>query len=208
VLRQHGFITVREELGGELLDPGASRAFAVSDHQVAHVYVNDAAALRAVRGALQATPGIEAVLDRAGQAACRIDHERAGDLVAIAAPGAWFTYYYWLDEARAPDFARTVDIHRKPGYDPVELFLDPAIRVPAVTVGWKLAKKALGFRTLLDVIPLDASLVKGSHGRPDADGDEVPLFITRRRELLAEPVLDSVDVYSLILKHLGAQHAG
>jgi predicted AlkP superfamily pyrophosphatase or phosphodiesterase len=207
VLRQHGFITVREELGGELLDPGASRAFAVSDHQVAHVYVNDAAALRAVRGALQATPGIEAVLDRAGQAACRIDHERAGDLVAIAAPGAWFTYYYWLDEARAPDFARTVDIHRKPGYDPVELFLDPAIRVPAVTVGWKLAKKALGFRTLLDVIPLDASLVKGSHGRPDADGDEVPLFITRRRELLAKPVLGSVDVYSLILKHLGAPHA-
>ena len=87
-------------------------------------------------------------------------------------PDAWFTYYYWLDDARAPDFARTVDIHRKPGYDPVELFLDPAIRVPPLTVGWKLAKRKIGFRSLLDVIPLDATLVKGSHGRTGEPSDE------------------------------------
>ena len=74
-----------------------------------------------------------------------------GDWIAVARPDSWFTYYYWLDDRRAPDFARTVDIHRKPGYDPVELFLDPEIRVPALTVGWKLARKKLGFRNLLDV---------------------------------------------------------
>jgi predicted AlkP superfamily pyrophosphatase or phosphodiesterase len=207
VLREHAFVTVREELGHELLDAGASGAFALADHQVAHVYVNDPSRLAAVRELLEVTPGIERVLDREGKASYRIDHERAGDLVAIAAPGAWFTYYYWLDDDRAPDFARTVDIHRKPGYDPVELFLDPSIRVPTVTVGWKLAKKALGFRTLLDVIPLDASLVKGSHGRPDEDGDEVPVFMTRQRDFLRSSTIASVDVYSLILDHLGVRHA-
>ncbi len=128
VLREHGLVAVREELGLELLDPGASAAFAVADHQVAHVYVNDPARLGAVRALLEQTPGVERVLDEAGKVAAGIDHERAGDLIAIAAPDAWFTYYYWLDDRRAPDFARTVDIHRKPGYDPVELFLDPAIR--------------------------------------------------------------------------------
>jgi predicted AlkP superfamily pyrophosphatase or phosphodiesterase len=142
-LRRAGFLAVQETLGWELLDAGASRAFAVADHQVAHVYVNDRSKLAAVRALLEKTPGVEAVLDAQGKSAHHIDHPRAGDYVAISAPDAWFTYYYWLDDARAPDFARTVDIHRKPGYDPVELFLDPAIRVPAIAVGWKLAKKTL-----------------------------------------------------------------
>ena len=208
VLREHGFVAIREELGREVLDPGASRAFAVADHQVAHVYVNNAADEAAVRHALESTPGVETVLDAHGKRNVHIDHERAGDLIAIAAPRAWFTYYYWLDDERAPDYARTVDIHRKPGYDPVELILDPSMRVPALTVGWKLARRAMGFRTLLDVIPLDARLVRGSHGRADADGDEVPLFATKRRELLPDPTIASVDVYRLILNHLGAPHVG
>jgi predicted AlkP superfamily pyrophosphatase or phosphodiesterase len=203
-LRQQGLIAVREELGLELLDPGASAAFAVADHQVAHVYVNDRSKLAAVRALLEKTPGVEAVLDAQGKSAHHIDHPRAGDYVAISAPDAWFTYYYWLDDARAPDFARTVDIHRKPGYDPVELFLDPAIRVPAIAVGWKLAKKTLGFRTLMDVIPLDATLVRGSHGRPGLAGaDDGPLFLTRPKALLATDVIESTDVYSLLLAHLG-----
>jgi hypothetical protein len=123
--------------------------------------------------------------------------------VAVARPEAWFTYYYWLDDRRAPDFARTVDIHRKPGYDPVELFLDPAIRTPALTVGLKLLRKQLGFRTLLDVIPLDATLVRGSHGRrPGIDDPDVPVFITKRKELLPAAAIESVDVYGLILNHL------
>ena len=204
VLRAHRLIAVREELGLEVLDPGASAAFAVADHQVAHVYVNDPSRHNEVRALLEKTPGIERVLDGDGKAALEIDHARAGELVAIAEPNAWFTYYYWLDDRRAPDFARTVDIHRKPGYDPVELLLDPGIRVPALTVGWKLAKKSLGFRMLMDVIPLDATLVKGSHGRPGlVETDEGPLFMSKQKHLLPGPPIDSVDVYSLLLAHLG-----
>jgi predicted AlkP superfamily pyrophosphatase or phosphodiesterase len=203
VLREHGLVAVRHELGLELLDAGASTAFAVADHQVAHVYVNDASRLREVQRVLEGVAGIERVLDREGKREYRIDHPRSGELVAIAGPEAWFTYYYWLDERHAPDFARTVDIHRKPGYDPVELFLDPHIRMPAVTVGWKLARRKLGLRTLLDVIPLDASLVKGSHGRrPDIGDADTPLFITRRKELLEHPSITSIAVHGLILAHL------
>jgi predicted AlkP superfamily pyrophosphatase or phosphodiesterase len=208
VLRQHGLVAVREELGLEVLDPGASAAFAVADHQVAHVYVNDPSRRSQVRALLEQTAGVERVLDAEGKAAHKIDHARAGDLVAIAKPKAWFTYYYWLDDRRAPDFARTVDIHRKPGYDPVELILDPAIRVPALSVGWRLAKKSLGLRMLMDVIPLDASLVKGSHGRPGlADADEGPLVMSRQKHLIPGAPIDSVAVFSLILAHLGLTHA-
>jgi predicted AlkP superfamily pyrophosphatase or phosphodiesterase len=209
VLREQGLVAVRSELGLEVLDPGASAAFVVADHQVAHVYVNDQSQRHKVRALLEKTPGVEHVLDAEGKAAHRIDHARAGDLVAIAEPKAWFTYYYWLDDRRAPDFARTVDIHRKPGYDPVELLLDPAIRVPALTVGWKLAKKSLGLRMLMDVIPLDATLVRGSHGRPGIAGDhEGPLVMSRQKHLIPGAPLDSVDVFSLILAHLGLTHAG
>ena len=194
---------MREELGHELLDAGASAAFAVADHQVAHVYVNDPARLTAVRTIVESLPGVERVLDARGKNDWHIGHPRSGELVAIARPDAWFTYYYWLDDARAPDFARTVEIHRKPGYDPVELFLDPAIRMPALTVGWKLARRKLGFRTLLDVIPLDATLVKGSHGRRAAATDiDAPVFLTRRKDLAASSPIRSIDVQSLLLQHL------
>ena len=136
----------------------------------------------------------------------RVRHRRtiaAAISSSIAEPDAWFTYYYWLGRSRAPDFARTVDIHRKPGYDPAELFLDPAIRLPALKVGWKLAKKKLGFRTLMDVIPLDAALVKGSHGRRPADeDDDAPVFITRCAKLMPSRTIESVDVHGLILRHL------
>ena len=102
---------------------------------------------------------------------------RAGDLIAVARENAWFTYYYWLDDRRAPDFARCVDIHRKPGYDPVELFLDPKLRAPKLKVAGKLLKKKLGFRMLMDVVPLDASLVKGSHGVCPHDSADWPVLI-------------------------------
>jgi predicted AlkP superfamily pyrophosphatase or phosphodiesterase len=203
VLRQHGLIAVREELGHEMLDPGASGAFAVADHQVAHIYVNDPARLTQVREIIQGTPGVETVLGEAEKAAAHVAHERAGDLIAIAQPDAWFTYYFWMDDRRAPDFARTVEIHRKPGYDPVELFLDPAIRVPPLTVGWKLAKRKAGFRSLLDVISLDASLVKGSHGRQTMWAEDGPVLITQEKELLDGDRLTSVDVHGAILRHLG-----
>jgi predicted AlkP superfamily pyrophosphatase or phosphodiesterase len=202
-LRSRNLIAVRTEMGRELLDAGASAAFAVADHQVAHVYVNDERRLHEVRELLESTPGIAAILDASGKRTYHIDHNRSGELIAIAEPNAWFTYYYWLDDRHAPDFARTVEIHRKPGYDPVELFLDPAIRVPAVSVGWKLVRRHLGFRTLLDVIPLDATLVRGSHGRrTDAADPDAPVFFSKVRSLLPAPPVASVDVHALILRHL------
>ncbi len=103
---------------------------------------------------------MDLVLDEEGKRDHGLDHPRSGELVAVARPDRWFSYYYWLDDERAPDFARTVDIHRKPGYDPVELFLDPAIRWPGLAVGWRLGKRMLGMRSLLDVISLmDTGLV-------------------------------------------------
>jgi predicted AlkP superfamily pyrophosphatase or phosphodiesterase len=202
VLREHGLLAVRDELGHEMLDAGASTAFAVADHQVAHVYVNDPAKLHEVRGILERTPGVEAVLGAAEKQTFRIDHPRAGDLIAIAAKNSWFTYYFWRDDRRAPDFARTVEIHRKPGYDPVELFLDPAIRIPALTVGWKLIKRKAGMRALLDVIPLDAGLVKGSHGRQTGWDEDGPVLISRQKALVPSDRITSLDVHDHILRHL------
>ena len=201
-LRERGFIAVRQELGLDVFDPGASAAFAVADHQVAHVYVNDRRRLGEVKTLLSSTPGVERVLDEDGQRDFRVFHERSGDLIAIAELDAWFTYYYWLDDARAPDYARTVDIHRKPGYDPVELFLDPAIRIPTLSIGWKLAKRKAGMRTLLDVTPLDATLVRGSHGRSDGWSDDGPCVISHQKALYRSDQMLSVEVYSLLLRHL------
>ncbi|MBI4882167.1 MAG: alkaline phosphatase family protein [Planctomycetes bacterium] len=201
VLREHGYLRARDTLVGELLDCGGSRAFAVADHQAAHVYVRDAQDVEEVARLLARTEGVERVLGAVEKRALGLDHERAGELVAVAAKDRWFTYYYWQDDARAPDFARTVDIHRKPGYDPVELFLDPAIRLPRLKVAGKLLRKALGFRCLLDVIPLDASLVQGSHGRlPDSD-EEGPLLLCSKAALACERVR-AQDVRALLLRLL------
>ena len=177
-LRRAGLLAVQEvDLGWELLDAGQSDAFAVADHQVAQVYVKDPARIPEAKAVLEATEGVAEVLDREAQAAHGLDHPRAGELVAVAAADRWFTYYYWLDDDKMPDFARTVDIHRKPGYDPVELFLDPTIRLPAAKIAWTLAKKKLGFRTLLDVIGTDASIVRGSHGRLPERPEDGPVFL-------------------------------
>ena len=201
-LRQAGLLGVRVEEGGELLDPPQSRAFAVADHQIAHIYVDRAELVPEVKRLVEGLEGVERVLDAEGKRSIGLDHERAGELVAISRPDAWFTYYYWLDDARAPDFARLVEIHRKPGYDPVELFIDPAIRVPKLALGWRLAKRSAGFRTLMDVIPLDATLVKGSHGRPTDDEEEGPLFATSEPDLLPEGPVAATAVKGLILDHV------
>jgi predicted AlkP superfamily pyrophosphatase or phosphodiesterase len=202
VLRDAKLLAIREEQGKELLDAGASRAFAVADHQVAHIYVNDPAVLADVRALIAATPGVERVLDADGKRTAGLDHPRAGELVAISAADQWFSYYYWTDDDRAPDFARTVDIHRKPGYDPVELFLDPAIKLPMAYVGWKLAQRRLGFRALLDVIPLDTSLVKGSHGRLTDRADDGPLVISSEPALVPEGPVAATAFKQLVLDHV------
>jgi len=157
-LREAGYLRVREEMGGELLDAGASDAFAVADHQIAHVYVRRHDQLGVVKALIEDLGGVERVLDTDGKRDWDLDHPRSSDLVAIAHADRWFAYYYWLDDDRAPDFARTVDIHRKPGYDPVELFIDPDVSAPKMAIAWRLTKKKLGFRTLMDVIPLDPGL--------------------------------------------------
>jgi predicted AlkP superfamily pyrophosphatase or phosphodiesterase len=177
-LREAGLLAVRDTPDGEILDVFASRAFAVADHQLAHVYCADGAAEQSAREVLESLAGVDTVLDRDGQRRHGLDHERTGELVALASPDAWFTYYYWLDDARAPDFAPTVDIHRKPGYDPAELFTDPKLVVPAVRVARRLAQKKLGFRYLMDVIPLDGAQVKGSHGRLPASPERGPTFLS------------------------------
>jgi predicted AlkP superfamily pyrophosphatase or phosphodiesterase len=209
LFRQQGLITVREELGGEILIPGASKAFVVADHQIAHVYINDPSCLSQVRNILEHTSGIDLVLDETGKQKYHLNHSRSGELVAIARPDAWFTYYYWLDDHRAPDFARTVDIHRKPGYDPVELFVNPQLKLLKAKVALNLLKKKLGFRYLIDVIPLDANLVKGSHGHLTASVEQClrlasqsPLFITQQQGLLTRETIEAKQVFQLILNHL------
>ncbi len=201
-LREAGLIRVRLELGRELLDTGASDAFCVADHQVAHVYVRQRERVAEVKRLLEALPGVAAVLDEEGKRAHALDHPRSGELVALAAPDRWFTYYYWLDDGAAPDFARTVDIHRKPGYDPVELFLDPALRAPRLKVGTVLLKKALGFRYLMDVIPLDATLVRGSHGRLPETREAGPVLISSEPALVPGDVVRATDVKPLLLAHV------
>jgi predicted AlkP superfamily pyrophosphatase or phosphodiesterase len=198
LLHERGLLRVQETSHGQLLDCGACRAFAVCDHQAAHVYVQRPADLRAVAELLRALPGVAQVLDRDGQRALGIDHERSGELVLVAEPGCWFAYPYWLDEARRPDFATTVDIHRKPGYDPAELFVDPRIRFPKLKVARVLAKKLLGFRYLMDVIPTDPSMVKGTHGRLPTDPARGPVFLCSDRTLARDAVA-ATDVKDLCL---------
>ena len=200
-LREAGLLAVKSELDRDMLDPGASEAFAVSDHQLAHVYVRRPERIAEVRRLLQALDGVETVLDEEGKRAAGLDHPRSGELVAVSRADRWFSYYFWLDDARAPDYARTVDIHRKPGYDPVELFLDPTLWLPQVKVGWTLAKKAAGFRYLMDVIPLDTTLVRGSHGRLTDDPAAGPLFMSSEPELVPAAV-GATDVKSLVLRHV------
>jgi predicted AlkP superfamily pyrophosphatase or phosphodiesterase len=193
LFRAKGWLSLKNELGRETLDAGGCRAFAVADHQVAHIYVNDRAILGEVRDLLESTAGVDEVrLPGPGAAA-----ERGGDLVAVAAADAWFTYYFWEDDALAPDYARTIDIHRKPGYDPCELHIDPALRFPRLSIAGFLLRKKLGLRGLLEVIPLDASLVKGSHGRDRVPDDEKPVLLGS-----PHPVDTAEDVHEAILRAL------
>jgi predicted AlkP superfamily pyrophosphatase or phosphodiesterase len=202
VLRAQGWLEIKDEVGSEVLDVMASGAFAVVDHQVAHVVVQDPALLAQVKAVLEATPGVAQVLDAEAQAAAGIRHVRSGDLVVVSDDHSWFSYPWWNDDAKAPDYARTVDIHRKPGYDPAELFVDPQLAVPALKIAWFLLRKKLGFRALLEVIPLDASLVRGSHGRIPEDKLDWPVLVGAPGWQLP-PEMASTDVCGWISGGLG-----
>ncbi|GAA4925048.1 nucleotide pyrophosphatase/phosphodiesterase family protein [Mucilaginibacter defluvii] len=194
LLRQHDMLGIRVECGLELLDAGASKAFAVADHQIAHIYINDPSVTEKVKSLIKSVKGVELVLDREEQAKYHIDHERAGDLVVMADKDSWFTYYFWLDDAVAPDYARVVDIHKKPGYDPVEMFMTSKARA-----GYKLLRKKAGFRYVMDVIPLDATLIKGSHGRVNVANEFKPVLIT---DSAVQGTVNAPDVFDIIWQHL------
>jgi predicted AlkP superfamily pyrophosphatase or phosphodiesterase len=198
LFRAKGWLSLKNELGRETLDYGGCRAFAVADHQVAHVYVNDPTVRDEVRVLLESVPEIDEIRVPAETWGSGIGTERAGDFIVVAKPDAWFTYYFWNDDALAPDFARTIDIHRKPGYDPCELFIDPAIKAPKLAIAKFLLKKKLGLRGLLEVIPLDASLVKGSHGRDKVPDNERPVLLGSQ-----SPVTTAADVHRVILAEFG-----
>ncbi len=175
-LRRAGLLNVYTQAGMEYLDPWTSKAFAVADHQIAHVYTSDVAA---AREALTGLDGVATLLEGSALADAGLAHERSGELVALAERDAWFTYHYWLDNEHAPDFGRQVEIHRKPGYDPAELFFDPDDeRGAKLRGGLALARKTVGMRYVLSVVGLDASRhVRGTHGLlPDADID-APVFL-------------------------------
>ncbi|MEW2551129.1 nucleotide pyrophosphatase/phosphodiesterase family protein [Streptomyces zhihengii] len=209
-LRRAGLLEVHTQGGMEYLDPMASRAFAVADHQLAHVYVRRPEDLEATREVLASLPGVDLLLDDEGKKAHGLDHPRSGELVAVADPDAWFTYYYWLDDARAPDFAQLVEIHRKPGYDPVELFMDPEDPYVRLKAAAAIARKKVGMRYRLAVVPLDPSPIRGSHGRLPASDDEGPLVLCSTPHAVNGRVA-ATEVKSLLLRLAGlgpaAEHA-
>jgi hypothetical protein len=177
ILREAGLLAVRRGPFGEQLEPYLSRAFAVCDHQLAHVYVRAADDIPRVRDLLGQTSGVDGVFVGNERSKLHLNHARSGEIVTTAKPTAWFAYPFWLDDERAPDYARAVAIHHKPGYDPCELFIDPTIRFPKLRIARRILQKKLGFRMTLDVIPLDATLVRGSHGLMASDLQNGPLLV-------------------------------
>ncbi|MEX0273301.1 MAG: alkaline phosphatase family protein [Flavobacteriaceae bacterium] len=201
ILREHGYLSIRHERGLELLDAGASKAFAVADHQIAHIYLNHGTPKEEVAALLEKVPGVEQVLLGTDLQEAGLAHNRCGDIVLVADARSWFTYYFWLDDAVAPDYARMVDIHKKPGYDPVEMVLNPKDPFVVPKVVWKLLKKKLGFRTVMDVIPLDAILIKGSHGRVPEDRADWPVLLTNGEGHMKEEIV-ATDVFGILKEML------
>jgi predicted AlkP superfamily pyrophosphatase or phosphodiesterase len=199
IFRDKGWISWRDELKREVLDLGNCRAVAIPDHQVAHIYVNDPTILDEVAATLRGIEGVTNVYTREEQKALGLLHERSGDLIAVSDESSWFTYYYWKNDRKAPDYARCVDIHRKPGYDPVELFLNPKFWFPKLKIAYRLAKKMLGFRMLMDLIPLDATLVKGSHGCIPKDQADHPVVIGRFSGREDGSTIEATEVYDQLL---------
>jgi predicted AlkP superfamily pyrophosphatase or phosphodiesterase len=202
-LRQAGLFAIRREGEWELPDLVASAAFAVADHQVAHIHVRRTDLLGEVERLLRSLPGVERVLGAREKRLNGLDHRRSGDLVALAAPDAWFTYYHWLDDGRAPPWARRAATLEKTGADPVELFSGPAPVLPGLVRNWRVWRRRLGLRLPMEIVPLDAGLVRGSYGRPSPREEEGPVLIGNPALMPAGPV-DATAVKSIILAHLCA----
>jgi len=183
ILRMAGLVKVRATAAGEELDIERSRAFAMVDHQLSHVFVADAdpRTIAKVVDTFTGMPGVADVLAGERLAHYDLDHARSGEVVLVSSPNSWQSYYWWLDDAQAPGFARTVDIHRKPGYDPVELFIDTATKS----------------------IPLDASLVRGSHGAPAHDPSQMTVLVCDQPGLFPERAIRDTDVFGVVLRYFG-----
>ncbi len=183
VLREVGLLTVRSSDAGEVIDFAASAAWALVDHQFSHVFVRDGdtTTLRRVAELMRFQTGVAEVFEPRHAAQYDLVHPNSGELVVVSEPTSWQAYYWWNDDAAAPTFARTVDIHRKPGYDPVELFFDP------VTKG----------------IPLNASLVKGSHGAPPIDPSQRGVLLSSDRGVFVEGPTADTDVADIVLRQFG-----
>jgi predicted AlkP superfamily pyrophosphatase or phosphodiesterase len=205
LFRKQGWLEIKDEVGTDTLELGACDAFAIADHQIAHVYVQNPALVGRVADLLRETRGVAEVLDRREQRRLQLDHARSGDLVVIADERSWFTYYFWEDDAKAPDYARTVDIHRKPGYDPVELFLQSPAALSKLKILMRLAQKKLGLRMLMDVIPLDATLVRGSHGCRPQEEEDWPVLAGRFGEGTTDVPIHATAVFEVIRRKLLGQ---
>ena len=202
--RKQGWIQIKEELGLEVLDAGASEVFAIADHQIAHIYLKNPTLenKKKVNDFLLKITGIEEVKETSELWEKGIAQKRAGDFIAIAKEGYWFTYYYWESDKKAPDFARTIDIHRKPGYDPVELFFQGNFLQKVIKPSLFLLKKKLGIRGLLKITPLDSSLVKGSHGRDRISPEYQPLVIYPKGQ---KEIKKPKDIFSLLYSLLSSK---
>ncbi len=174
-LREQGFLAVTTNATGELLDPGMSKAFAVCDHQIAHIYCQSPSDIQSCKQTLASLAGIDRLYIGEERKEIGLDHPRSGDIIALAEQTAWFLYDYWLNDAMKPDFAHSIEIHKKPGYDPRELFFDP--KGGKLRSAKALLRKKLGLRYTMNPVPLDPSLVKGSHGRLPSAPERGPLLI-------------------------------
>ena len=199
-LAEAGELDVQVTSHGDLLDVHRSRAFAVCDHQVAHVYVQQGSDVKRIRQLLSELEGVDRILEGDDLVTSGLNHRRSGEMVLIAEPGAWFAYPWWNDDRRAPDYARTVDIHRKPGYDPAELFVDPQLSFPALKIAGKVLARKLGFRNLLDVISTDPSQVRGSHGRPVDNPEEGPVVVRSWETGIAS--LEATEIHNEIVERV------
>ncbi len=185
VLRETGFLQVALDGETELLDLAASRAWALVDHQLSHVFVkgSDLTTTAEVAQVFRGREGIAEVLVGSDLERYGLNHPRAGEVVLVSSSNSWQAYYWWLDDARAPAFARTVDIHHKPGYDPVEMHID---------------------RQTMS-IPLDATLVKGSHGAPVRDAAGRGVLLASKPDVLPAETLADVEVAAIVLRQFGVE---
>jgi len=181
MLRELGLLDVEVKTDGEHLDLKQSRAWALVDHQFSHVFVQDHNDIGRVVDCFRNQAGVAEVLTGDELATFGLDHPRSGEVVVVSEPNSWQAYYWWLDDAKAPGFARTVDIHRKPGYDPVELYFDPVNKC----------------------IPLNARLVKGSHGAPPRDDKQRSILISSEVGVIDTAIVADVDVCGLVLRQFG-----